>query len=532
MAFLLKSKPPSSSSILPCLIKSLSNSPSLPDFDQSPSPTAAAAAAAAPFSAAEANLLEKLHALIKDHHRANPTPDPTVAPAPDLTIPSLSSSFSLLSPSFPPSPALTCALLGRLSSLRHGVPFSQALAFFNWWLSSIPRSPSLYPAFAELIDLAGKLHHFDIAWHLLDKMRSLEIPIQKQIFMSLIRRYVRAGLPEDAAHAFGRMPDYGVDPDPPTFASLLAVLAKKRLAAEAQSLFDSFRHRFPPDVVLYTALVHAWCRAGRLDEAERVFAEMRGHGITPNVYTYTSVIDSMCRAGQIPRAHELFCQMLDAGCSPNAATFNSLMQAHVKSGRMEQALQVHNQMKQLACEPDIITYNLLIEAHCQKGQKNLHAALKVLNQMAAKGCTPNCHTFNAIFRCILSVGNVNTAHKLYNRMRELGCRPNTVTYNLLMQLFGKDKSMDMMLRMKQEMEEEGIEPNVNTYGVLISEFCGRGHWKQAYKMMREMVEEKCLKPTVPMYEALLALLRRAGQLRRHEELVEKMAERGFISRPL
>lgn len=92
--------------------------------------------------------------------------------------------------------------------------------------------------------------------------------------------------------------------------------------------------------------------------------------------------------------------------------------------------------------------------------------------------------------------------------------------------------MDMMLRMKQEMEKEGIEPNVNTYGVLILEFCRRGHWKQAYKMMREMVEEKCIKPTEPVYEALLALLRRAGQLRRHEELVEKMAERGFISRPL
>uniref|UniRef100_A0A0A9EHA7 Uncharacterized protein n=1 Tax=Arundo donax TaxID=35708 RepID=A0A0A9EHA7_ARUDO len=30
---------------------------------------------------------------------------------------------------------------------------------------------------------------------------------------------------------------------------------------------------------------------------------------------------------------------------------------------------------------------------------------------------------------------------------------------------------------------------------------------------------------------VLALLRKAGQLKKHEELVELMADRGFISRP-
>jgi len=117
-------------------------------------------------------------------------------------------------------------------------------------------------------------------------------------------------------------------------------------------------------------------------------------------------------------------------------------------------------------------------------------------------------------------------------MRELKCKPNTVTYNLLIELFNKEKSTDMMLRMKKEMDEEGVEPNVNTYGVLIKAFCGRGHWKKAYHFLREMVEDKSLKPTIPVYEMVLELLRRAGQLTKHGELVEKMAERGFIARSL
>ncbi|WOL18600.1 pentatricopeptide repeat-containing protein [Canna indica] len=540
MAFLLKPKPPPSS-LFPLFLRRLCSSPPCDPVSISITSSTAAGEAAAALEAtatgisAESKLLANLHDLIRDHHRANPIPIPSASPPPsDLTIPSLSSCFSNLSPT-PPSPSLVTLLVDRCGSLRRGIPFPQILAFFNWWLSAFPSPPpssTLAAPFNEMIDLCGKLRYFDIAWNLLDKMRALGVPITNQTFSILIRRYVRADLPEDAADAFRRMPDYGCEPDSNTFSSLLAALSKKRLAAKAQSLFDALKHRFPPDVVIYSSLVHAWCRAGKLDEAERVFAEIAANGISPNVYTYTPVIDAMCRAGQIPRANELLCQMIDAGCSPNAATFNSLMRAHVKAGRSEQVLQVNNQMKQLGCEPDIITYNFLIETHCGKGQKNLDAAMKVLNQMSAKGCTPDCHSFNPIFRCILYLRNIGAAHKLYDRMREVGCKPNAVTYNLLIELFSKEKSMDMVLRMKREMEEEGVEPNVNTYGVLITAFCERGHWRQAYGLMKEMLEEKCLKPTHPVYEMVMALLRRAGKLNKHDELMEKMVERGFINRPL
>ncbi|PKA60767.1 Pentatricopeptide repeat-containing protein [Apostasia shenzhenica] len=520
MARLFKPKPSSS----PLFFRS---------FSVTPSP-AAATVGDGDLSPAESHLLDHVHSLIKNHHRSHPNPDPSAAPPPDLTIPDLSSSFSILCP-LPPSPSFARHLIRRSAFLRHGVPFPQTLAFFNWWLSSCPPSaPYAEEPFTALIDLAGKLRYFDIAWYLLDTMRARSIPIPQRAFSSLIRRYARAGLPSDSVEAFYRMPDYGIEADPVSFSLLLAVLSRRRDAANAQSLFDSLLHRFPPDVVTYSNLIHAWCRAGRLDEAERVFASMKDAGIAPNVYTYTSVIDAMCKAGQIPRAHELLCQMLDSGCAPNAATFNCFMRAHVRAGRTEQAFQIYNQMRQLGCDPDLITYNFLIEAHCCKGQKNLDAAVKVLNIMASKGkdCTPDANTFNHILKCVLIIGDVNAAHRLYTRMREIGCHPSTVTYNILMQLFSKEKSMDMVLRMKKEMEKEGVEPNVNTFGVLIMAFCERGSWRRAYHLMKEMLEDKCLKPTKMVYEMVQELLRKAGQLKKRDELVQMMEERGFIDQQL
>jgi pentatricopeptide repeat protein len=136
-----------------------------------------------------------------------------------------------------------------------------------------------------------------------------------------------------------------------------------------------------------------------------------------------------------------------------------------------------------------------------------------------------------MFKLVLVLGNIDAARKLYEKMRELQCKPNVVTYNCLLRLFNKEKSMDMVLRMKKTMDAEGIEPNIHTYAILIEAFCGRGNWKRAHATLKEMIEEKSFKPSKQVRDMVLALLRKAGQLKKHEDLVELMADRGFISRP-
>ncbi|KAL5070286.1 hypothetical protein RYX36_021173 [Vicia faba] len=188
-------------------------------------------------------------------------------------------------------------------------------------------------------------------------------------------------------------------------------------------------------------------------------------------------------------------------------------------------------MKRLSCAANTISYNFLIESHCK--DENLDEAVKVLDTMVKKGVSPNASTFNSIFRCIAELRDVNGAHWMYAKMKELKCLPNTLTYNILMRMFVDSKSIDMVLKLKKDMDENQVEPNVNTYRILIMMFCEKGHWNNAYKFMKEMVEEKSLKPNLLIYEMVLEQLWKAGQLKKHEELVEKMVSRGFVApRPL
>lgn len=64
-----------------------------------------------------------------------------------------------------------------------------------------------------------------------------------------------------------------------------------------------------------------------------VFQDLRNSGLHPNVVVYTAMMNAYGRAGDIDGAEEIWREMKMAGCVPSALSYTGLINAYARHGR-------------------------------------------------------------------------------------------------------------------------------------------------------------------------------------------------------
>ncbi|CAI0427084.1 unnamed protein product [Linum tenue] len=141
--------------------------------------------------------------------------------------------------------------------------------------------------------------------------------------------------PPEADEIFRKMKETGLIPNA---VAMLDGLCKDGLVQDAMKLFAQMREKGTmPDVVIYTAVVDGFCKAQKLEDAKRIFRKMISNGINPNAFSYTVLIQGLYKCAQLDDAVEFCCEMLEAGHSPNVTTFVGLVDAMCRHKGMEEA---------------------------------------------------------------------------------------------------------------------------------------------------------------------------------------------------
>ncbi|KAG7669362.1 hypothetical protein Ndes2437B_g05514 [Nannochloris sp. 'desiccata'] len=177
--------------------------------------------------------------------------------------------------------------------------------------------------------------------------------------------------------------------------------------------------------VVCGALMLAYERAGKWEEAVGVLNRAQALGITPNTVMYNTAVSALGKAGQLDAAQELF----NTCPAPDAVTFETLIAAHGMAGDAEAAEALLRKMRAAGHTPQDYAYCGIVAAYSLRG--NWKAALKVKDRAAAEGVPPSVHLFNALIAACDRARQYDKAIELGQDMVTAGITPNSVTQELL-----------------------------------------------------------------------------------------------------
>ncbi|KAH7431204.1 hypothetical protein KP509_08G036100 [Ceratopteris richardii] len=165
---------------------------------------------------------------------------------------------------------------------------------------------------------------------------------------------------------------------------ILHALSMKSMV-KAEEFLNKMTDRIcKPDAVSYTTLMHGYCRAGKLNDAERMFQTMKAMGCRPTSVSYEALIIAYCRVERLAAASELMDELIREGHSLNVSTCNALVDGLSRAGLVDHALKVIDYVtdKKLFIDPDRLVVLLKALHKAGRGPEGKD----LLRGMAKKGC--------------------------------------------------------------------------------------------------------------------------------------------------
>ncbi|WOK98844.1 pentatricopeptide repeat-containing protein [Canna indica] len=201
--------------------------------------------------------------------------------------------------------------------------------------------------------------------------------------------------------------------------ALVDLYAKCGRLELARRTFDSLSNR---NTVSWTALIAGYAHSGLVEEAMKLFSEMRVVSIPVDQFTLATVISSCCTNLDIFLGTQLHSISFRTGYCSSVPVSNALVTMYAKCGYVESAESVFLSMP----IRDIISWTSMITAYSQRG--NIHKAREYFDAMTDR----NVVTWNAMLGAYIQHGNEEEGLKMYIVLRREGSvKPDWVTFATL-----------------------------------------------------------------------------------------------------
>lgn len=266
-----------------------------------------------------------------------------------------------------------------------------------------------------------------------------------------------------------------------------------------------------PDLITYTTLVRAFCKANHVDRALRLIERMRrggdrradgaaciakaphvrgvspggsgaeddewiageqtvldgiGPSVRPNQLTYSCVLMSLAEMGRPHDAEGVMKMMAEDGLSPDVMTYNSLLSAYCKVGMFVRARVILEEMHQAGVRPNVASFSTLIASYCS--WEMFDEAIDVLEIMEDRFNTmPTLVIYSLLINEMRRMGRFNMAITEFHKMTLAGVEADVYAYNTVMDCYSKLGSLEGANGILDRMVKNGVRPNTVTMNILV-----------------------------------------------------------------
>lgn len=196
----------------------------------------------------------------------------------------------------------------------------------------------------------------------------------------------------------------------------------------------------PPNAQSYNLVIASLWKAGRGDEAAKLFGEMTDISLAPNGFTYTVMINGHLKRlsnglnpkqnenGDLEAALQLKAQMEQAGFKPDECTYHLLMTEHCSAERLGDVTALFHEMLIQGMTLHKIVHSSLLEFLCRINEDQL---LGIIEESAKNGVSAADNGCITLLKELCRIDKVSSAEKVLQTFAKAGLVPTTEMYNIL-----------------------------------------------------------------------------------------------------
>ncbi|VVB07782.1 unnamed protein product [Arabis nemorensis] len=263
----------------------------------------------------------------------------------------------------------------------------------------------------------------------------------------------------------------GFSSDSYTSSSLVNLYAKFGILDNARKVFDEMRER---DVVHWNAMIGCYSRAGIVGEAFSLVGDMRYQGIGPCTVTLLEMLSGVSEITQVQCLHAF---AVIHGFECDIAAKNSMLNLYCKCDSVRDGKELFDQME----KRDMVSWNTMISGFALVG--NMTEILKLLYRMRDDGLRPDQQTFGASLSVSGTMCDLEMGRMLHCQIVKTGFDMDMHLRTALIMMYLKCGEEKAAFRVLETMPSK----DVVCWNVMISGLVRLGRAEKALTVFSEML---------------------------------------------